>query len=396
MAKKPIPLPVVVEEPPRKEDKKCPPVGAPAWMATFADIATLLMAFFVLILSFAEFNQPKFKMVAGSLKQSFGVQRQVPVMHQPKGTTVLKLEFSPSPDPAVIKQPTQETTDTTKPEIQNPEDEANDKDGQDGREGQDGQDGQDGDKSEMAQALQDALADGSVSAEVRDGQVVMTFDLPDGDAEALGEQLADAAEAMSEAQQTTGQKTSEILIEGLSEALPEMAEAIGQKLSDDVGQGSDADAQGQAARRAALAEAKLRVALRREVGEGLVTVEQREGKVFVTVGAGGAFPSGDADLTEEAREIMARLAFSAMSEASTITVTGHTDTVPVNPTSAYRDNWGLAAARASSVVRELSGSGLIGADRLTAVSRGESQPVADNATTAGREKNRRIEIEIDY
>ena len=47
---------------------KCPKVGAPAWMATFADMATLLMAFFVLILSFAEFNVPKFKQISGSLR----------------------------------------------------------------------------------------------------------------------------------------------------------------------------------------------------------------------------------------------------------------------------------------------------------------------------------------
>ncbi len=45
-----------VEEEEKEEEEcpKCPPVGAPAWMATFADMATLLMAFFVLILSFAE------------------------------------------------------------------------------------------------------------------------------------------------------------------------------------------------------------------------------------------------------------------------------------------------------------------------------------------------------
>jgi len=54
---------------------KCPPAGAPAWMATFADMATLLMAFFVMILSFAEMNVPKFKQIQGSLKNSFGVQR---------------------------------------------------------------------------------------------------------------------------------------------------------------------------------------------------------------------------------------------------------------------------------------------------------------------------------
>ena len=54
-----------VEEEAEEECPKCPPVGAPAWMATFADMATLLMAFFVLILSFAEFNVPKFKQISG-------------------------------------------------------------------------------------------------------------------------------------------------------------------------------------------------------------------------------------------------------------------------------------------------------------------------------------------
>ena len=50
---------VLEEEQEEEECPKCPPAGAPAWMPTFADMATLLMAFFVLILSFAEFNVPK-------------------------------------------------------------------------------------------------------------------------------------------------------------------------------------------------------------------------------------------------------------------------------------------------------------------------------------------------
>ena len=57
------------EEQDAEDCPKCPPQGAPAWMATFADMATLLMAFFVLILSFAEFNVPKFKQISGSLKK---------------------------------------------------------------------------------------------------------------------------------------------------------------------------------------------------------------------------------------------------------------------------------------------------------------------------------------
>ena len=102
-----------VEEEEEQECPKCPPPGAPAWMATFADMATLLMAFFVLILSFAEFNVPKFKQISGSLKNAFGVQRIVPVVEQPKGTTVLSLNFSPSPSPSVTKQMTQQTTTIT-------------------------------------------------------------------------------------------------------------------------------------------------------------------------------------------------------------------------------------------------------------------------------------------
>ena len=99
------------EEEEEEECPKCPPAGAPAWMATFADMATLLMAFFVLILSFAEFNVPKFKQISGSLKNAFGIQRIVPVVEQPKGTTVLSLDFSPSPAPSVTKNLTQQTTD---------------------------------------------------------------------------------------------------------------------------------------------------------------------------------------------------------------------------------------------------------------------------------------------
>src|SRR5210317_757885 len=54
---------------------ECPPCksGSPAWMATFADMATLLMAFFVLLLSFAETEVPKFKQISGSLKAAFGI-----------------------------------------------------------------------------------------------------------------------------------------------------------------------------------------------------------------------------------------------------------------------------------------------------------------------------------
>jgi len=67
-------------EEPEEECPKCPPAGLPAWMGTFADMAILLMCFFVLILSFAEFNVPKFKQITGSLNNAFGIQREIPIV----------------------------------------------------------------------------------------------------------------------------------------------------------------------------------------------------------------------------------------------------------------------------------------------------------------------------
>ena len=68
-----------------EECPKCPPVGAPARMATLADMATLLMAFFVLILSFAEFNVPKFKQISGSLKMHLEFNDWCPLLSNQKG-----------------------------------------------------------------------------------------------------------------------------------------------------------------------------------------------------------------------------------------------------------------------------------------------------------------------
>jgi len=62
----------------------------------------------------------------------------------------------------------------------------------------------------------------------------------------------------------------------------------------------------------------------------------------------------------------------------------------------YRDNWDLAAARAASVVQTIQATGVVQPENLEAVSKGENQPVASNADAFGRERNRRIEIEINY
>ncbi len=69
--------------------------GAPAWVMTFADLMSLLMCFFVLLLSFSEMDVIKFKQIAGSMKAAFGVQRQIEAPDIPMGTSIITQEFSP-------------------------------------------------------------------------------------------------------------------------------------------------------------------------------------------------------------------------------------------------------------------------------------------------------------
>ena len=97
-----------------QKKKKCPECkpGAPLWMATFADMATLLMAFFVLILSFSETKVDKYKAVVGSLENAFGMPK---VQIVPMGTTVIQSDFSPSiSQPTPINQMNQEVEDPDK------------------------------------------------------------------------------------------------------------------------------------------------------------------------------------------------------------------------------------------------------------------------------------------
>jgi len=94
----------------------CPPPGAPLWLATFADLMSLLMCFFVLLLSFSEMDVLKFKQIAGSMKYAFGVQNKVEVKDIPKGTSVIALEFRPGrPDPTPIEIINQQTNEMTEP-----------------------------------------------------------------------------------------------------------------------------------------------------------------------------------------------------------------------------------------------------------------------------------------
>ncbi|MCL1127396.1 flagellar motor protein MotB [Shewanella surugensis] len=94
----------------------CPPPGAPMWLATFADLMSLLMCFFVLLLTFSEMDVMKFKQIAGSMKYAFGVQNKMDVKDIPKGTSVIALEFRPGrPENTPLVTINQHTREVTEP-----------------------------------------------------------------------------------------------------------------------------------------------------------------------------------------------------------------------------------------------------------------------------------------
>ncbi len=382
------------EEEEEEQCPECPAKGAPAWMATFADMATLLMAFFVLILSFAEFNVPKFKQISGSMKNAFGIQRIVPVVEQPKGTTIMSLNFSPNPTPSVQENLTQQTTETDQPkvELKTKTDDAS-KD-----------DAENEDAKELAKNIQEAIARGDIEVEVLGENVVVNFTPSEAEEKELPNLLQETLNAIESVKAAAGKSETEVLLGGLEKQLAKLATAAAQKGKNEA-EGTDGDSMGQSeqnqsaqeeAKKAQLAEDKLKVALKEEIGEGLVNVDREDDKVIITVGSAGAFKSGSAELTKKAREIMAKIAEQNKKGRSEILVMGHTDNVPLTFGSNYRDNWDLAAARSASVVQQLSKNDSLDPKRMKAISYGETRPVESNDTNQGRAKNRRIEIEINY
>lgn len=103
------------DAPPAKESRE----GAPPWVMTFADLMSLLMCFFVLLLAFSEMDKLKFKQLAGSMREAFGVQREIKAKEIPKGTSIVAQEFTPGrPDPTPIRDIRQHTTDDLKDYLQ--------------------------------------------------------------------------------------------------------------------------------------------------------------------------------------------------------------------------------------------------------------------------------------
>jgi chemotaxis protein MotB len=136
---------------------------------------------------------------------------------------------------------------------------------------------------------------------------------------------------------------------------------------------------------------ELRAVFRQEIDDGRLLIRQEGSNVVIQLLEKDSFPSGSAALEAGSQETLAKIGALVTGMTGAITVSGHTDNVPIRNGGQYRSNWELSAARAASVGHELLAAGLDPA-RLMVSGHADTQPRAANDTPANRALNRRVDI----
>ncbi len=140
---------------------------------------------------------------------------------------------------------------------------------------------------------------------------------------------------------------------------------------------------------------RLKDALLNFDGKGL-TVEDRNGKVYVSLSNKLLFPSASWEVQSEGKKALDELAIVlAENPDLQVTVEGHTDADAFNGRTAVKDNWDLSVMRATSIVKIIVANEGVNKANITAAGRSEYMPIADNDSPEGKAKNRRTEIIIE-
>jgi chemotaxis protein MotB len=127
-------------------------------------------------------------------------------------------------------------------------------------------------------------------------------------------------------------------------------------------------------------------------GKGL-TVEQRNGKVYVSMENKLLFKSGSWTVGNEGKKAINQLSnVLAENPEINVLIEGHTDNVPYSGDGPIKNNWDLSTKRATSIVQLLLNNKQILPQNITAAGRGEFLPVGSNSNEKGKSSNRRIEV----
>ena len=367
-------VPVKKDPPPPQE---CPPckAGSPPWMATFADMATLLMAFFVLILSFAHVNVPKYKEVAGAMKTKFGVQTISAVIEAPTARNIVAMNYkSARTEPTAMETIEEQKTDEEPKDVELRNDVGA------------GQSTTNATLEEVKEELAQEIADGSVSVAIENGAVTVR----------TNDSLAPGA---------PGQLDQEI-IQVLSKVASVQTKVDGLvKVVGTAFQSSDADSNGASRAGGRSAEQirldgiddqyrQIRANLSTEISQGLAEVERDGDLIIIRLAERGSFASGLALLQPSFERLLDNVGASLVGTTGLIQIEGHTDNVPLAFGSRYRDNWDLSSARSASVADYLLGEEYVPPGNMVVMGLADTQPIASNDSALGRASNRRIEIVV--
>ena len=362
------------------ECEKCPDPGAPAWMATFADMATLLMAFFVLILSFAEMNVPKFKQISGSMRNSFGIQRLIPVVEMPKADSIIAQSFSPSKaEPTPLNTIRQDTTDDQKENVEL-------KTESESKEFENTKDFQ-----AVKEALSQEISEGKVNVKNLNGEIVVEVTEQDNKSDGS---LSDQSGKNKDGKEVSGLVSQETI--ELYAKIADVQSTVESKVTvQDQGLINNEKEQAAIEKERDLEFQRIRAELSNEIQNGLAEVEKDGDKVIIRLAEQGSFESGSANLKSQFKTLLSNVGNTVSSSKGEIRIEGHTDNVPVIANAKFKSNWDLSGARAGSVADYLIDSSNIKQGRISVQGFADTKPIQSNDTASGRSKNRRIEIIVD-
>ena len=354
-----------------KEPVECEPCkqGSPAWMATFADMATLLMAFFVLILSFAHVNVPKYKEVSGSMKSRFGVQITVPIVEAPTADNVVATQYR--------KMVTEPTAAQTLEEQRTREQQSQDELDRDDGVGQSKTNA----REEVENSLAKEIAEGRVTVSEEDGVVIIETLEPNELTSSPGEISQDTILLLSKISEVQAESDALVRVEGAQFTAASQSDIDDNSLASPSQRPQDQLAQ-------------IRMNLSSEIDQGLAEVFKDGESIVIRLTDQSSFGSGSANLREDFSYLLDAVGDTLSSATGLVQIEGHTDNVAMAFGNRYRNNWDLSSARAASVADYLQERGSLAPGSMVVKGLADTQPVADNDTAQGRSVNRRIEIVI--
>ena len=369
-------VPEEPEEPKKKKAKECPAceAGAPAWMATFADMATLLMAFFVLILSFTEMDDPSItKMMEGTMSDAFGVQRNKPSTEAPVGKTIIATQYKSTKSPPGMEAKEDTTNeDPTEQELEENRDVS--------------QSETLSDIENLKRTFATEIARGKVAVSEENGKITVSVN-EDADSNTRQEVGAQNSDGELDAQELEiFAKVAE------SQAFMETELEVEYLTSDSE------DQMLRQARKTQELDDKyqaLRADLSAEIQQGLAAVEKVGDQIMISLSAANSFRSGYAELQTGFLDTLRNVGESVANVGGQVQVSGHTDNIPIAFSERFDSNWDLSAARAAAVADFFFANNGIDSQRVSVFGYADTKPVSDNDSAAGRAQNRRIEILID-